>query len=110
MKHLAIGMSAIVLTIGTARAVDGYPDREIGHDRSVFVDASIRRCKAGFAVETEKVLGYCECSAAALADNVTMTMLQEMVAGGLHMTPAYEELIKKSGSLCFKLITGKELN
>jgi hypothetical protein len=36
--------------------------------------------------------------------------LDEMVAGGLHVTPRYRELAEEGERLCFKVMTGKDLN
>jgi hypothetical protein len=41
---------------------------------------------------------------------LTQKDLDEMMAGGLHVTPRYWELADKAERQCYKVVTGKDLN
>ncbi|MGC0389353.1 hypothetical protein [Bradyrhizobium sp. USDA 241] len=109
MKRLALCISAIAIRAGDALAEE-YPYREPSYYRTVFIDSAVRKCLRDEGSTSEVMHVYCECKATGVATFITQRDLDEMMAGGLHVTPRYLELADKAERQCYKIMTGKDLN
>jgi hypothetical protein len=109
MKYLALCISALAITVGTALAEE-YPYRNLSYYRTVFIDSAVRKCLRDEGSTSEIMHVYCECRATGVAAFITQGDLNEMMAGGLHVTPRYLELANWAERQCYKVVTGKDLN
>ena len=109
MKYLALCISALAVTVGTAHAEE-YPYRNPSYYRTVFIDSAVRKCLRDEGGTSEITHVYCECKATGVATLITQRDLDEMMAGGLHVTPRYLEMANWAERQCYKVVTGKDLN
>jgi hypothetical protein len=109
MKYLALCISALAVTVGIAHAEE-YPYRNPSYYRTVFIDSAVRKCLRDEGGTSEIMNAYCDCKATSLAAFITQRDLDEIMAGGLHVTPRYLELADKAERQCYKVVTGKDLD
>jgi hypothetical protein len=91
--------------IGAAHAEE-YPNRQPSYYRTVFIESATRACLRDEGRSDKLIMIYCECKATQLATFMTQADLDEIMQGGVHVTPRYWELARNAEAVCLKVVTG----
>jgi len=93
-----------------AAHAEEYPYRNPSYYRTVFMESAVKKCLRDEGSTSEIIHLYCECKATEVAAFLTQKDLDEMMAGGIHVTQSYWNLSDKAERQCYKGITGKDPN